>query len=229
MLYPVSQTETIPYCEPGEWRVLLHLDRFGARPASVLHRDDHLRERGTPSARLFHVSSGCLKSYLIDLDGREHVMRFHLPGDVVGLDSMANGRNYASTVALDTTGIHAFRVEDFLSGSCAAEEALLITHAMSREVQILRALSSNHKAEERISAFLASYSCRMAALGCSPTELRLPMSRSDIGNYLRLTPSTISRFLKWFDEDGIIRVRGPSVTILDPARLASLCREITLL
>jgi len=60
---------------------------------------------------------------------------------------------------------------------------------MSREIaddETHLALLGQKDAEGRIAAFLLSLSRRYARRGFSATELRLPMSRTDIANYLGL-------------------------------------------
>ena len=48
------------------------------------------------------------------------------------------------------------------------------------------------------------------------------MPRTDIANYLRLTPETVSRVLRRFQDEGAILVRKREVELKDRARLDSL-------
>jgi CRP/FNR family transcriptional regulator len=75
------------------------------------------------------------------------------------------------------------------------------------------------KAEERLATFLLSFSKRYQKLGFSPTDLRLPMSRQDLGDYLGLALETVSRLFSRFQEDGLISVQGRQVRLLDVAGL----------
>ena len=57
--------------------------------------------------------------------------------------------------------------------------------------------------------------------GAGRERFELPLSRSDIADYLGLTLETVSRQLRVLKSDGIIRFDGTrNVTILDPARLS---------
>src|SRR3546814_20727527 len=48
------------------------------------------------------VRAGTVKTYVVDRDGRKHVLGFHFPGEVIGLDAI-DGDNYpCNAVALDT-------------------------------------------------------------------------------------------------------------------------------
>ena len=57
-----------------------------------------------------------------------------------------------------------------------------------------------------MAAFLIGLSRRLAARGFSPNRFQLTMARTDIANYLRLAPETVSRVLRRFQADGLLRV-----------------------
>jgi CRP/FNR family transcriptional regulator len=67
---------------------------------------------------------------------------------------------------------------------------------------------------------------RNAARGYSATRLRLPMSRSDIANYLRLATETVSRVLRRFQDAGLIAVERRELELRDAAKLRELARAI---
>jgi CRP/FNR family transcriptional regulator len=48
------------------------------------------------------------------------------------------------------------------------------------------------------------------------------MPRTDIANYLRLAPETVSRLFRRFQEDSLIRVRGRDLEVCDRPGLEAL-------
>ena len=48
------------------------------------------------------------------------------------------------------------------------------------------------------------------------------MARTDIANYLRLAPETVSRVLKRFQDEGMLQVDRRELELLDRPRLESL-------
>ncbi len=52
------------------------------------------------------------------------------------------------------------------------------------------------------------------------------MSRGDIANYLHLAAETVSRVLRRFQDQGLIRVDGRDVAVAKPAELFALARAI---
>jgi CRP/FNR family transcriptional regulator, anaerobic regulatory protein len=51
------------------------------------------------------------------------------------------------------------------------------------------------------------------------TEIHLPMSRKEIGNYLRLVPETVSRLFARFQRSGWLIIRGHEIAICDRSAL----------
>lgn len=93
---------------------------------------------------------------------------------------------------------------------------------MSREItqdhQIITLLSKS-SAEERIAALLLSISSRNSRRQLSASAFRLPMSRTDIGNYLGLTIETVSRIFSRLQKQGVIAVDKKEIHILDLDKL----------
>lgn len=192
-----------------------------------LHADEHLFRVGDPFQAIYAVHSGCFKTYVVDDTGREHVLGFHLPGELMGLAGIYPRRHQVNALALDTATVCKLSFNEI---------STLATHMPSLQVQLFRlmskdigssnALSGDFTAEERLSAFLMSISRRFHARGYSATEFMLRMTRRDIANYLRLATETVSRVLAKFQDDGLIAVERRDVKILDIGRLGDMCRSV---
>jgi len=77
-----------------------------------------------------------------------------------------------------------------------------------------------------MAAFLVSLSRRYAARGFSASRFRLTMTRADIANYLRLAAESVSRVLRRFQNDGLIRVERRDIELIDRERLTALARNV---
>jgi len=95
---------------------------------------------------------------------------------------------------------------------------------LSEDIGKATALTGDLSAVERFAAFLILLARRYAARGFSATRLRLSMSRTDIANYLRLTPATVSRLLRQFQNDGLVSVAGRDIELQNRARVEALAR-----
>ena len=78
-------------------------------------------------------------------------------------------------------------------------------------------------ARDRIASFLNGLSARAERLGAPSDCIQLPMTRTDIADYLGLTTETVSRVLTELRRHGRIDFPAPGkVRLLDPSALEAL-------
>lgn len=203
-------------------------DQAGEMESAIIRRapgarGQHLYRSGDRFTSIYAVRSGAVKSYRLDANGNEQICGFHLPGELIGLDAIVDGKAVSNARLLNTAGICEIRydrLQQLMPGMSRLQQEL--TRLMSREIvnsQWQLGLLANRKADERLAAFLCHLSDRLHQRGYSCTEFLLPMSRRDMGNYLGLTVETVSRLFTRFQKDGLIEASGKSVRLLDPAGL----------
>ena len=200
------------------------LDSLVTRDAP-LHAGDHLYKKGDPFDALYAVRSGYLKSYTVDESGREQVLGFYLPGELLGLDAIYPERHQCNAVALDTASVCRLPYEDLstLAGQVPGLQKQMF-RLLSKDIHDSHSLAGDFTAEERLAAFLLSLSARLKLRGYSPTHFMLAMPRRDIANYLRLATETVSRVFKRFQQEGLIAVDRRDIRLLDIERLDDLAR-----
>jgi CRP/FNR family transcriptional regulator len=71
------------------------------------------------------------------------------------------------------------------------------------------------RAEEKLAAFLLNLSQRLAVRKRSARDLKLSMTRAEIGSFLGLKLETVSRLFTRFQNDGLLQVRQKNVRIAD--------------
>lgn len=182
-----------------------------------LKTGDYVIRMGDPFRDLYLVRDGCFKAYADDVLGREHVYGFFFRGDVLGLDAISTGRYRANFTALQPSAVSLVPYSQ-LGALIERHPELLaeVLRLMSQNLGRSMWLTADHSASERLAGFLIMMEARYRALRGSNGTLDLFMSRRDIANYLRLSPESVSRLFTRFARDGLIRVEGHSVTILDP-------------
>lgn len=189
----------------------------------ILDRGERVFDQNAPFESCFAVRSGSVKTYSLSADGEEQVTGFYLPGEVIGLDSVSMDKHSSTAVALERTRVCEIPVEklEMLSSEIPALQHHFM-QLMSQEIRDSRELTlllSKKSAEERLASLILSLSTRFSRRRLSGYEFRLPMPRSDIGNYLGLAVETVSRVLTRFQNQGILTVRGRDVAIHDLAAL----------
>jgi len=194
-----------------------------------LQRNQTVYEAGQVFRSIYAVRSGAVKTYSIDEQGDEHVIGFYFPGEIFGLDAI-DGDSYSSSArALETSAVCEIPFDQV--ESLSQRIGNLQSHMfrlMSREIQEdqeLQMLLGKKTAEERIGTFLLNLSGRYQRRKLSPTSFRLPMARTDIGNYLGLAVETVSRVFTRLQKNDILRVDGKEVQILDPGKLCQVAHS----
>jgi len=191
------------------------------------HAGDHLFREGEPFEAIAAVRAGTVKTYVVDRDGHEHVLGFHLPGEVIGLNAI-DGETYpCNAVALDTVMLCRFSFPKIavLATRLPGLQRQLF-RLLSRDIGRAALLAGDWSADQRMAAFLVGLSRRLAARGFSATRFQLTMARTDIANYLRLAPETVSRVLRRFQEEGRLVVDRRELELLDTAALEALAAPV---
>jgi len=192
----------------------------------TLREGEHLFRKDDTMRSIYAVRSGTFKSYLIDRDGEEQVLGFHLPGELVGLDAIHSDQHQCSVLALDTAtacGLPFNQLSE-LAGHIPGLQRQIM-RLLSKEIGASVPLAGDYSAEERMATFLQDLAHRLGERGYSPTDIHLAMSRRDIANYLRLATETVSRVLKKFQNKGWIEVDRRQLRIVDSQALNDLVRS----
>jgi len=187
----------------------------------------HIFREGDEFDSIAGIRAGTVKTYVTDLAGREQVLGFFLPGEVIGLNAISRSRYPCNAVALDTVLLCRFSFPKM--ATLAAQMPGLqqqLFRLLSEDIGKASLLAGDFAADERMAAFLVGLARRYAARGLSQTRLHLPMARTDIANYLRLAAETVSRILRRFQDDGIVRVERRDLEILDRTRLEDIARNV---
>lgn len=182
-------------------------------------RDSHLFSQGDRLTALYVVGSGALKTSTIDADGLEQITGFYYPGDLVGLDGLADEKHRCSAMALENSTICRIplkQLDTLLDELPALRRQLmrLMSRALSDDEQLLLTLGRKNS-EGRVASLLVSLSERRAIRGMSLSPVHLSMKRMDLANFLGMRIETVSRVLRKLQEYGIIRVNRSLVDILD--------------
>jgi CRP/FNR family transcriptional regulator, anaerobic regulatory protein len=187
----------------------------------------HVFREGDRFEAIAAVRAGTVKTYILDREGREQVLGFHFPGEVIGLNAIDRERHPCSAVALDTVMLCRFSFPKMalLATRLPGLQAQLF-RLLSRDIGVTALLADDHSADERLAAFLVRTGARLADRGFSADRFTLVMSRTDIANYLRLAPETVSRVLRRFQDEGMLRIERRDVEVLDPRRLQALAATV---
>ncbi len=194
------------------------------RQSRPLPRGHRMFRAGDALENLYLIKSGSMKTYHTTPDGLEQILRFHLPGDLIGLDAMGHDRHTSTAVTLETTSacmVPWAAIEGLTRRVPAVQRSLMrfIGNELANENDRV-VLLGQRSARERLAAFLLHLSGQFHRRGFSATEFNLSMSRQEIANYLALAIETVSRLFTAFQSEGLLAIDRRFVRVLSLDALA---------
>jgi CRP/FNR family nitrogen fixation transcriptional regulator len=189
----------------------------GSQPHHVqfYHANAEIYGQGEQAKALYQVEFGAVRIYRLLADGRRQISAFHVAGEVFGFE--ADGYHHFFAEAICGSAIRIYRQP--VDADVAREILPVALQALVRAQEHLLVVG-RQSACERVAAFLLDMMERQGDL----PAIELPMSRTDIGDYLGLTIETVSRTFSKFRDKGLIRLSGArTVDILKPEALDAMC------
>ncbi len=164
---------------------------------------------GTRAVAVFNIISGVVKSYRTSRDGTQDIAAFLFPDDLIGLAK--DGRYVNSAAAV--TAVTGYRIPVAALETRIQKIPGLEFHVICklchelREAQRHAFLLSKHHALAKVALFLQMLENYETARGGGAAELYLPMSRSDIGDYVGMSLETVSRSFRTLASQKVITLR----------------------
>ena len=202
-----------------------HLESI-IKKGSTLKKGTYLFRDGDEFQHIYAIRSGSFINSTISDEGDEQITGFFLPGEIIGMDSIHSGVHPTSAKTLETSSVCAIpfnRLKDLARDIPTLQSQLF--KIMSNEIHDehnLMLLLGKKSAEERLASFMVNLSQRFKVRGLSETSFRLPMTRSQIGNYLGLAVETVSRLLSKYHQQQILSVQDKEIKVLNKEQLSEM-------
>jgi CRP/FNR family transcriptional regulator len=174
---------------------------------------------------LFTVRAGCVKSYTLDAHGNERVRGFYFPGDLIGLEAIGQAQAPAGFAAVVPSQVCAAAMRDVqthVTTSIGFSNRLL--DQARRELSMALSLAGEYSADQRVAAFLLHLNDRIGSEGV----VRVPMTRREMGSYLRLATETVCRVITRFEQKGWLASQDKKITLFDLAALREIANPVGL-
>lgn len=183
-----------------------------------LARGESLFAQGQTAEHFYLVRSGQIKLYRLSAEGNEKVIEIIQPGQTFAeaLIFMSQSRYPVHAEALEEASLLSFSNRVFkavLSESVETCFRLMATMSMRlhqhvNEIERLTLHNATHR--------LVGYLLRQETTLCGQVEeVRLPASKHTIASRLSIQPETLSRILTRLADQGLIRVQGNAIQLLD--------------
>lgn len=209
--------------------IFKHLDRESQQRISDLaiqkefKKGELLCSPEKPSG-LFVISKGKVKVYELSSSGKEKLLRVLGKGEFVGEEALfSDTETYTFAEALTDLCVCLIQRKDFLD---------LLMEYPSISLKLLeefnrRIVSTSHRA---VSDHAGSVLNRLVKYLCNLSEVQeslrvvIPMSMKELAAHLDTTPETLSRRMKYLEQEGLIVREGKTVVIGDKRQLSA-CME----
>ena len=196
--------------------------RVRLRPRAIIYRED------TTAGWIYTIASGVVKSYRDLPSGKRRIAVFLFPEDIFGLAENGNYVNTAQAVTevrLYRIPIDALKALFLHDGDLQLQFLCKVTHAL-RQAQRQKIVVTRRDAAGRVAMFFSMLERRSTDAGNTST-ITVPMSRSDIANYLGLSLEAVSRATTLLTRRRTLEfVDRHTVRILDRCRFDRLVADV---
>ncbi len=205
-------------------RLFLAAPRLGVSAQTALVAPE------APNDRVYWLRAGWACRYRFVPDGRRQILSIHLPGDLLGLDSLLMPDPLDTVEALTKCTYYALDLDTFRAALAEPEIALWIVWLMTQERQRIDARATSIgrcSAEERVSAFLLELYERLRRLQLlNGRSFFCPLTQRHVADCLGITIVHANRVLKRLQASGVVSMQYRTVVIQDFERLRHIARPV---
>ena len=203
---------------------------------SRLRRHDHPAQtllflEGQPASVFYLIARGKVKITQTSPEGEEVILHVAEPGQVIGaLPTLGEGNYPASAETLEACvsfSIEAVEFESVLLAHPLVMRRLLTFASLQLQVshRRLRELATE-RVERRIARTLTRLASQLGRKQGASIEIDAPLSRQDLAEMSGTTIYTVSRTLKRWQGDGLVRSGRQKIVILNPHGLVTIAEDL---
>ena len=190
------------------------------RQEKSYQKGDFVVREGNPIKEFMYLKEGLVKLYRVSESGKSQILAIGKPLDFVSLISVFSSPTYnysvealvdSTTCNLDINFIKRMASEngsfaiDLMQKMSKASDTIILNNLKIRE----RHLSG------RIALLLMQFSREIY----KSDQFEIPVSRKEIAEYIGMTTENVIRTLSEFRKDGLLKIFGKHIEIVDHERL----------
>ncbi|MBP6334249.1 MAG: Crp/Fnr family transcriptional regulator [Bacteroidia bacterium] len=178
---------------------------------------------GSPASGMYFIESGQVKIYKSDRRGREVILRFAKPGDVIGFNASEDSNEYQiSAMAISDTTVCFLESELFTKlANQFPELAIELLGFYKKELSITEQRSlklATLTVVQKVADAILTMEVAFGTQGLNK-PLNLVLSREDIARLAGTTKEQVSKIMSELKSQHIIETKGKSISILQTEKL----------
>jgi CRP/FNR family nitrogen fixation transcriptional regulator len=190
------------------------------RPVTFHAPESEIYAQGEAAGTIYRIEYGAVRVFRLLADGRRQVVAFHIAGETFGFEAGNTHSFFAEAIV--QTGLSTVELDH--DGHYSPELMTIALRCMVRAQEHLLVVGKQ-SALEKLAVFLVDLADRQDSHGC----IDLPMTRTDIGDYLGMTIETVSRSLSKLRDMGILRLKNTRcIEVLKPGKLRLLGTDMVI-
>ncbi len=190
----------------------------------VYKKGEIIFREGAYPAGIFYILSGKVKKYMLDSDGKEHIIYVANTEELLGYHAILSDDRYPdSAAALEESSIAFIPKEDFLvvlDQSPVLNKRLLKT--LSHEFAVLAnslSMFAQKSVRERLALQLVVLREKYKVNFQPGMPVEINMSREDLASLVGTGRENVVRMLSEFKESGILETKGRKIIIKEVNQL----------
>jgi CRP-like cAMP-binding protein len=201
------------------------LEQLTAHKTEKLYKKGEIIFReGSFASGIFYITSGKVKKYKLDKDGKEHIIYVADSGELLGYHALLSEDRYPdSAAALEESKIAFIPKDDFLQvldQSDTLSKRLLKT--LSHEFAVLSnslSMFAQKSVRERLALQLIVMREKYKINFQPGMPVEINMGRDDLASIVGTARENVVRLLTEFKEAGILTTKGRKIIVLDVKKL----------
>lgn len=193
------------------------LSTFYKKGQSIFHE-------GRVPTGIYCLKSGKVKVSKIGNDGKEQIVRFVVPGGLLGIRALISGRQYMATATtLEDSVVCFINKQIFFEISTKYPEiSQCVLKSLSKlleEAEQRMTSLAQKPVRERLAESLLVLDKVFKSEKCPVEKSTISLSREDLANIVGTATETVIRLLSDFKEENLIAIVGRKIVLLNPDEL----------
>ena len=194
-----------------------------------IRRGGYLYREGEKSKGLICLAEGKAKIFRIGIGGREHIMKLIRPGDLTGYQPLLSDTLWpATSVAIEDSVICTIEKSTLTrilknNADLSFRLSRMLAGELSRSYDKMVSLTQKHVRGRLAESLLML--AGIYGLDNDGRTIQASLSRNDIAHLSNMTTSNAIRTLSNFASEGILKIRGRKISVLDMPELERISRQ----